>query len=146
MEGTTNTNLLSLLANVHLGHPYDSALLEWVEQTLDGRAMVASLEPMRELYRPWLQDEATALVTNTPDTPQLLAPLREGCMRLMIERWELYALVLLLDLKLSRFATLVQRAFPGACETLFQDLGVATHHKCSPLEAGGPKRPPRRLM
>lgn len=137
-----NTSLLSLLSNVHLGHPYDSTLLEWVEQTLDGRAMITSLEPMRELYRPWLQDEATALVTNTDDTPHLLAPLREGCMRLMIERWELYALVLLLDLKLSRFATLVQRAFPGVCETLFEDLGMTTHHKYFPLEAGGPKRPP----
>jgi hypothetical protein len=141
-----NTSLVSLLSNVHLDQPYDSALLEWVEQTLDGRAMVASLEPTQELYRPWSQDETTALVTNTHDTPQLLAPLREGYMRLMIERWELYALVLLLDLKLSRFATLVQRAFPGACETLFQDLGVTTHHKCSPLEAGGPKRPLLRLV
>jgi len=141
-----NTSLLSLLSNVHLGHPYDSALLKWVEQTLDGRAMMASLEPMRELYRPWLQDEATALVMNTDDTPHLLAPLREGCMRLMIERWELYALVLLLDLKLSRFATLVQRAFPGACETLFEDLGVTTHQKYFPLEAGGSKRPPPRLV
>jgi len=137
-----NTSLLSLLSNVHLGRPYDSALLEWVEQTLDGRAMITSLEPMRELYRPGLQDEATALVTNTDDTPHLLAPLREGCMQLMIERWELYTLVLLLDLKLSRFATLVQRAFPGVCETLFEDLGVTTHHKYFPLEAGGPKRPP----
>jgi hypothetical protein len=141
-----NTSLLGLLSNVHLGHPYDSALLEWVEQTLDGRAMITNLEPMRELYRPWLQDEATALVTNTDDTPHLLAPLREGCMRFMSERWELYALILLLDLKLSRFATLVQRAFPGACETLFEDLGVTTHHKYFPLEASGPNRPPLRLV
>jgi hypothetical protein len=134
-----NTSLLGLLSNVHLGHPYDSALLEWVEQTLDNRAMIASLEPIRELSHPWLQDETTALVANTHDSPHLLAPLREDCMQLMIERWELYALVLLLDLKLSRFATLVQRAFPGACETLFKDLGVTTHHKCFPLEADGPK-------
>jgi hypothetical protein len=140
------TSLLSLLSNVHLGHPYDQALLEVVQETLDGCATVGSPESMRERCRPWFQAEATVLATNAHDAPPLLAQLREGCIQLMIERWELHALVLLLDLKLSRLATLVQRAFPGACETLFEDLGVTTHHQCFPPEVGGTQRPQLRIV
>jgi hypothetical protein len=136
-----HTSTLSLLSNVDLGHPYDHALLELVQEMLNGRAAVAGPEQIREPYRTWFQDDATAVVTRAHGTPPLLEQFSEACIRLMIEHWELQVLVLILDLKLSRFATLTQRAFPGACETLFESLGVTTHHELFPTEVGGPKRP-----
>jgi hypothetical protein len=141
-----HTSILSLLSNVDLNHPYDHALLELVQDTLDGCPAVTGLEPLPAQDRPCVQDEPSAGVPSVHDTLPWREPLHEGNMRLMTECGDLLALVLMLDLKLSRFATLVQRAFPGAGETLCASLGVTTHQACLPTGGRGPKRPSLRCV
>jgi len=141
-----HTSILSLLLNVDLNHPYDHALLELVQDTLDGWPAVTSLVPLPARDRTCVQDESSAEGPSVHDTLSWLESLHEENMRLMTECGELLALVLMLDLKLSRFATLVQRAFPGAGEMLCASLGVTTHQACFPTGRRGPKRSSLRCV